>query len=125
MRIAVLFLQLCFLLLSGKHYYAFAQDHYGKTHSYLEHNHRYKYVREAAAATIDDADFSAEEEHVFGDDAPEFQKLPATGFDLAAHWNLLLASTSHTKDFQKGQRLREPDTSFSCPKYIVQRVIRL
>ncbi|MBD3581724.1 hypothetical protein [Flavobacterium selenitireducens] len=125
MRLAVLFLQFCFLLLSGKHYYAVCKDSFGKQHSYLEQNHRYKYVREAALATIDDADFGTEEEHVFGDDASESAKVAIPAFDLAAHWNFLLASTSYIKDFQKGHKTSEPDDAFSCPKYIVQRVIRI
>jgi len=122
MRIAVLLLQMCFLLLSGKHYYAVSKDGLGKTHSYLEKNHRYKYVKEAACATFDDSDFDFEEEHSFSDDA---QDSIASNFDVATAWNFLLSTPSYDRDFRKGYKNPEPYCGFSCPKYIVQRVIRI
>lgn len=127
MRIAVLFLQLCFLLLSGKHYYAVSKDSFGKVHRYLEKNHRYDYVRQSAYATIADADFDAEEEYAAAEDASDgdVRKLTATNFDFIFSRNPLAASASYSDNLRRGYRSTELRSGYSCPMYIVQRVIRI
>jgi len=125
MRVAILFVQLCFLLLSGKNYYLAAQNSAGLSGTHLEQNHSGKVFSAQGFVGLDDDSYDSEEEHGFGDDNLDAPLATLPDFTLASNVYYLLASPELLKNAHNRPRVTSPVLLPSCPKYIVQRVIRI
>ncbi len=124
MRAAILFVQLCFLLLSGKNYYLVAQSNGGRAQTHIEQNHRQKFVNPQGYIGVDDS-FDAEEEHSFGDDVSDFSDAALPNLALASHFYYLLTTPELLKNSHDNPVAVAPEPGNSTPTYIIQRDIRI
>jgi len=129
-KLAVLFVYVCLLLLSGSQYvYASIQQFSTSTHSThsLEKRHRVKFTNQDTSNSLIEDALDLDEEHLGGGDIDDgiSSKFFITNYSLLDKWYLTLSGRSLLNHYHNNFKTFAPFCGQSNPIYITHRVLRI
>ena len=129
-KLAVLFVYVCLLLLSGSQYiYASIHQISTSTHSThsLEKRHRVKFTNQDSGNSLIEDALDIDEEHLGGGDIDDGipNKFFIGNYSLLDKWYLTVSGQSLLVPYQKNFKIFAPFCGQSNPIYITNRVLRI